>query len=309
MPTIVWIAAAAVAGVAPTLWWALSGPRTTAAPQAVRRNLNAGHGHTDLRAAMLQKTASERVVYPFVGRMADRARRLSPRSSVEALQRRLDVAGKADSWSVDQAFAAKLLAGGFVGLLALLTVVSSPDILVLLVGALLTVGAFWFPDFYLHNRGVERQRVIGLELPDTLDQMTISVEAGLGLEAAMARIARQGDGPIAEEFARTLQDIQLGRSRRAALEGLLDRTNVKDLRHFVLALTQADKLGVPLATTLRAQAGDMRVKRKLRAEEQAAKLPVKLVFPLIFCIMPSLFVVIMAPPIIDVLESGIFQSI
>jgi tight adherence protein C len=241
--------------------------------------------------------------------MADRARRLSPRSSADAIQRRLDVAGRGDRWSVDQVFAARLLAGGFVGVFVVLTLVSSPDVLVLLLGALITVGAFWFPDFYLHNRGVERQRVVQLELPDTLDQMTISVEAGLGLEAAMARIARQGEGPVAEEFSRTLQDIQLGRSRAAALENLLDRTDVKDLRHFVLALGQADKLGVPLAQTLRAQAGDMRTKRKLRAEEQAAKLPVKLVFPLIFCILPSLFVVMLAPPIIDFIESGVFPSL
>ena len=136
----------------------------------------------------------------------------------------------------------------------------------------------------------------------TLDQITISVEAGLGFEAAMARAAKTGEGPLTEELSRALSEIQLGSARQQALRGLVDRTNVPELRHFVLAILQAENYGLPIAHVLRIQAKELRVKRRQRAEERALKIPVKIVFPLAVCILPTLFIVILGPAAIRIFE-------
>ena len=155
----------------------------------------------------------------------------------------------------------------------------------------------------IYNRGIKRQQTIELELPNTLDQMLIAVEAGLGFEAAMARTAENGKGPLAEEFMRTLQDIQVGRSRGEAYQAMAARSTVQDLKSFVRAVVQADKYGIGLATVLRTQANQMRVKRRQRAEEKAMKIPVKVIFPLILFIFPVLFIVIMGPAAIRLMDA------
>jgi len=154
----------------------------------------------------------------------------------------------------------------------------------------------------LINKAKERKKTIQQALPDTLDQITISVEAGLGFEAAMARAARTGEGPLNEELARALSEIQLGAARHDALRGLVDRTHVPELRHFVLAILQAETYGLPVAHVLRVQAKELRVKRRQRAEERALKIPVKIVFPLAICILPTLFIVILGPAAIRMFE-------
>ena len=142
-----------------------------------------------------------------------------------------------------------------------------------------------------------------IALPDTLDQMTIAVEAGLGFDSAMAKAARGGEGPLTEELIRVLQDMSIGRTRRESFLALESRTNSEDLRRFVRAIIQADAYGVAIGDVLRVQAGEMRVKRRQRAEEQAMKIPVKIVFPLVFCILPVLFIVIMTPAVIGMIRT------
>jgi tight adherence protein C len=166
-----------------------------------------------------------------------------------------------------------------------------------------TTLAYFTPDLLVHSRGQERQESIGKALPDTLDQMTIAVEAGLGFETAMARAGRTGTGPLADELVRTLQEVQLGVPRSKAMRNLADRTDQSDLRHFVLAVIQAESYGIPIADVLRTQAAEQRVKRRQRAEEQAMKIPVKIIFPLILCILPTLFIVILGPAAIQVSRS------
>lgn len=163
--------------------------------------------------------------------------------------------------------------------------------------------AYFTPDILIHGRGADRQKKMELELPNTLDQMLISVEAGLGFESAMARAAQNGKGPLAFELTRTLQDMQVGRSRRDAYLALSSRTDVPDLRSFVRAVVQADIYGIAIANVLRIQAKQMRVKRRQRAEEKAMKLPIKVLFPLMFCILPVLFIVIIGPAVINVMNS------
>nr|WP_308930310.1 type II secretion system F family protein [Arthrobacter sp. SLBN-112] len=178
-------------------------------------------------------------------------------------------------------------------------VTPSASLFVVLAAAL----AYFVPDILIHGRGAERQKAIELELPNTLDQMLISVEAGLGFEAAMARAGQNGKGPLAFELMRTLQDMQVGRSRREAYESLATRTDVPDLRSFVRSVVQADIYGIAIAKVLRTQAKQMRIKRRQRAEEKAMKLPVKVLFPLMFAILPVLFIVIIGPAAINVMKS------
>jgi tight adherence protein C len=170
--------------------------------------------------------------------------------------------------------------------------------------AIIGVGVLGYavPDLIIGSRGRQRQTQIGRELPDTLDQLTISVEAGLGFDAALMRVASTGTGPLAEELRRMLGELKVGVSRADAFRHLIDRTDVSELRHFALVLKQAEEFGLPIARVLRIQAAELRMKRRQRAEETAMKVPVKIVFPLVLCIFPALFVVLLGPAVIRVLR-------
>ncbi|MCR1162646.1 type II secretion system F family protein, partial [Paenarthrobacter sp. UW852] len=170
-------------------------------------------------------------------------------------------------------------------------------------GMFLAVLLYFLPDLLIVNIGIKRQDAIKLEFPNTLDQMLISVEAGLGFESAMERASIHGEGPLAVELVRTLQDMQVGRPRGEAYEALADRCAVPDVRSFVLAVIQADKYGIGIANVLRAQAKQARVKRRQNAEEKAMKLPVKVLFPLLFCIFPVLFIVLLGPAVIKIMQT------
>ena len=162
---------------------------------------------------------------------------------------------------------------------------------------------FFLPDVMIHSRAHDRQEAIKLSLPDLLDQMTIAVEAGLGFDAAMAKAARNGKGPLAEELIRVLQDMSIGRTRRDSFMELERRTSVEDLRRFIRAVIQADQYGVSIGDVLRVQSGEMRLKRKQRAEEQAMKVSVKILFPLVFCLLPVLFIVLLTPAALNMMNS------
>jgi tight adherence protein C len=221
---------------------------------------------------------------------------------VGALEHRIELAGMADRWPVDRVLAMKLggvMAGAIFGLLLFAGDPSTTGFLLLA----LTCGIGWFgPDVLIGRRADARQREIERSLADALDQITVCVESGLSFEAAVARVA-DGDGPLADEFMRVLQDIQLGMPRNRALENLLERTDVADVRGFVHAFMHAEQYGIPIAHVLRSQAAELRDKRRQRAEERAMKIPVKLVFPLTLCILPALFVVVAGPAVIRVSNS------
>jgi tight adherence protein C len=189
------------------------------------------------------------------------------------------------------------------GALGLLVITARGTTLNVLLVVVVTVVAYFVPELLLYSRGQERQEAISLELADTLDQMTIAVEAGLGFESAMARAGKNGKGPLAEELVRTLQDIAVGQPRREAYLALADRTGVPDLRRFIGAVVQADAYGVSIADVLRTQAQEMRLKRRQRAEEKAMQIPVKVIFPLILCILPTLFIVLLGPAVMDMIAA------
>lgn len=178
-----------------------------------------------------------------------------------------------------------------------------------LVGIGLVIALYFAPDVIVSRRARERQLQIQQELPDVLDQVTISISAGLGFEAAFARIGERRSGPLADEIVRTVQDMRLGMTRRDAYQALAERTDVDDLRSFVKAITQAERYGVSVASVMRNQSVEMRFKRKARAEGEALKVPVKIIFPLITCIFPVLFIVVLAPAFINLTKSltnGVF---
>jgi tight adherence protein C len=231
------------------------------------------------------------------------ARRTTPPTLAALLERQHARAGRPAAWTVDRLLAAKLLWIPIaVVLIGLLVATRQQAPLVLLAVCVATV-VYFLPDLLLLSRGQERDQKIQLELADTLDQMTIAVEAGLGFDAAMSRAATNGTGALAEELTRTLQDLRMGLSRRQAFEDLADRNQVEDLRQFVRAILQADAHGISVGDVLRTQAAEMRLKRRQRAEAKAQQVPVKVLMPLMLCILPVLFIVIMTPAVLSMMEA------
>lgn len=229
--------------------------------------------------------------------------RLTPAGYAGWLDKLLARAGRPAGMPLDRLLIAKPAIALVVSILGFLWVSRSPSSGAVLFTIGLVALSYFVPDILIHGRGAKRQEAIALELPNTLDQMLISVEAGLGFESAMARAAQNGNGPLAAELARTLQDMQVGRSRKEAYLAMAERASVPDLRSFVRAVVQADTYGIAIANVLRTQAKQMRIKRRQRAEEKAMKLPIKVLFPLMFCILPALFIVIIGPAVINVMKN------
>jgi tight adherence protein C len=246
----------------------------------------------------------DRVTGPAFRRLVSWGRRLTPAGQADRLRHRLDLAGNPAGWDVDRVLAFKmlgLLIGGAVGVVVPL-LFGNPLVAIVL-GIGLAVLGFYLPNITLYQTSYNRSERIRRELPDALDLLVISVEAGLGFDAALAQVARNTSGPLAEEFFRVLQEMQIGTSRSEAMRALGERTDVAELRGFITSMVQADAFGIPIANVLRVQAREMRIKRSQRAEELAQKVPVKILFPLIFCIMPALFIVIVGPAAIQIVQS------
>ncbi|MDQ0279233.1 tight adherence protein C [Arthrobacter silviterrae] len=236
--------------------------------------------------------------------MLEIARKFTPVGYTTKLDMLLARAGRPASMPLPRLLVAKPLLGLGGATVGLLFVMLRPGPPMVLLGLFLVVLGYFIPDLLIWSKAQERQTAIQLELPDTLDQMLISVEAGLGFESSMARAGANGKGPMAEELVRTLQDMQMGRPRRDSYKALADRTTVPELKSFVRAVVQADIYGIGIAKVLRTQAQQMRVKRRQRAEQKAMKLPVLVLFPLLLFIFPTLFIIIMGPAVINVI--GIF---
>ncbi|WP_432880151.1 type II secretion system F family protein [Kribbella sp. CA-245084] len=297
-PTVLLIVGVAALGAGIVL--AVIGITARAADGGVARALAAIDSHYTRQAP----TATETPTDPFTalpGWLRGIAVRLSPSGISATLQRRLDLAGNPSGWTPDRVLAAKglglFILGGLGGLYGLRTIG------LLIVGAAVAgTAGFFLPDILLYNAGIKRQEKIQKALPDALDMLTVCVEAGLGFDAALAQVARNTTGPLAAELSRVLQEIQIGKSRSQALRALSERTTVPELRSFVSALVQAGELGITIADVLREQAKEMRLRRRQRAEEKAQKVPVKILFPLVFCLFPSMFIVILGPGVISIVN-------
>lgn len=249
-----------------------------------------------------QQSVDPTALPPLLSRFRDVAARLTPTGYARKLQLRLDVAGNPPAWPASRVLAFKgvglVFGGGIAGVLG-----AHSGALVVLWIAVGAAAGFMLPDLAVRNAGEKRQIELQKGLPDAIDMMTICVEAGLGLDAAMARVARELEGPVPAEFARVLQEMQFGKSRTQALRALADRTGVAELRTFVASLVQATEFGISIADVLRDQSRQMRIRRRQRAEEKAQKLPVKILLPLITCLLPAMFVVILGPAIINIIHT------
>lgn len=227
-------------------------------------------------------------------------RTITPDSAARRVRTLLQQAGSPPGWTMTRVLAAKPALSLGLGLVTVLAAARGTGPLWLVALAAAAVGAYWLPDLVLRSRGDQRRARLTQELPDVLDQMTIAVQAGLGFEAAMTWVAANGRGMLAEEFRRTMADIQVGRPRRDAYAALVARAEVDDLRRFVAAVNQADSYGIAVSDVLRVQASEMRIKRRQRAEEKAMKVPVKVSFPLMLCILPALVIVVLGPAIVSI---------
>ena len=251
----------------------------------------------------LARPLGERVLGPALDAVADRILAVLPQSMLDGVKKKLVLAG--EPLNLGGFLMVVALSAGLFGVLGFALVVASgggfqANGLLLMVA--LGVAGLVFPYFWLINRVRRRQSVIIKSLPDSFDLVTTCVEAGLGLDAALARVAEKVQGPFAEELSRTLREVGMGRMRRDALQELGERTGVADLITFVNAVTQAEQMGTGIGQVLRVQSEQLRLRRRQRAEEMANQAPVKMVFPLVLCIFPTLFMVILGPAGITLMD-------
>jgi tight adherence protein C len=248
-----------------------------------------------------------RVLLPVVGRLTSLSRRFTPAGYTAGIREKLVRAGNPPGLDPDRFLALKVIGAvsGPVWAWLALGFAALGGFYGIVVTGLLWGISFMGPDVWLQRRIDDRRHDIAVRLPDILDLLVISVEAGLGFEQAIDRTVAAVPGALSEEFARMLQETRVGSTRAEALRALDERTQVPELRSFILAMLQADTFGVSIGRMLRAQADDMRIRRRQRAQEKAQKAPVKMLFPLIFCIFPSLFTVILGPAVLQIMKSGL----
>ncbi|MGD9956993.1 MAG: type II secretion system F family protein [Candidatus Nanopelagicales bacterium] len=301
---ILWVGLAAVFLGIIGVFFAFAGSKE---PTGVARSLAAVEAIKAAPSGMrqeLDRPIGERVGQPLLAWLTRQGRRLTPSDQNARMKRKLDLAGNPAGWDADRIVAFKMLGlivGGVAGVL--LPLLFGSVLWAIILGIGLAVFGFYLPNIVLYQAAYNRSDRILKDLPDALDLLVISVESGLGFDAALSQVARNTQGPLADEFFRVLQEMQLGTSRSEALRALADRTDVSDLRGFVTAMVQADTFGIPVANVLRIQAREMRTRRSQRAEEAAQKVPVKILFPLIFCILPVLFIAILGPAVIQIAQA------
>lgn len=259
----------------------------------------------DVRKRQLALPLVNRVVLPGFRRVGRFVHRITPLSSIDRLRRLLSYAGEPAGWDAERVLATKVVAGAlFTGGTFLLSAGGGISPLRLpLIALLLGATGYYLPDVILRSRAQARQEGIRRALPDCLDLLSITVEAGLGFDAALHRVSREIGGPLGQELHRVVQEMALGRARTDTFRDLAERSEVSELRSFVVSMVQADVFGLSVASALAVQAREMRIKRRQRAEERAHKIPVKIVLPLIFCIFPALFVVLVGPAFIRIKDA------
>jgi tight adherence protein C len=262
----------------------------------------------NLEELELQAPFLERTLRPVVAGLSGRMTKMASSSFRERTEKRLALAGNPGNFRVADWLGIKAVAaivGGalFLFLFGVVGVLDLPAILRIVMGAVGLLFGYTIPEFWLGGRVRKRQHAILLQIPDTLDLLTISVRAGLGFDAALGKVVEKMEGPLVDEFRRALAEVRVGKARRDALRDIVPRTEVVPLTNFIGAIIQAEQLGVSISKVLQVQSEQLRIERRQRAEEQAAKAPIKMLFPLVGCIFPSLFIVILGPAIILIMQN------
>jgi tight adherence protein C len=257
----------------------------------------------NLEELELQLPFSERTLRPLVGRLSRMGGRLGSASSTNVAEKRLAMAGNPGDLRVADWMGVKILVGIATGAIMFLLfgLFAAGLVTGIALGGLGMGIGFLLPEFWLGSKIKARQKIILKMIPDTLDLLTISVRAGLGFDAALAKVVEKLPGPLTDEFRRALAEVRVGKARRDALRDMIPRTNVAPLSAFIGAIIQAETLGVSISKVLQVQSDQLRIERRQRAEEMAAKAPIKMLFPLVGCIFPSLFIVILGPAMISIM--------
>jgi tight adherence protein C len=269
----------------------------------VRESLRRLEGYQiqDVRDQEMLASLGERVGAPLLDGLASIAKRFTPAGYGENVAEKLVHAGNPPNLNVDKILVMKLL--GLVSVIfwiPILLMIQFSGMLLFVGIIVLWAASFMYPDILVNRKVEEREKEISRKLPDILDLLVISVEAGLGFEQALDRTCTAVPGALSDEFRRMLHEIRIGATRADALRAMAERSDVAELRAFILAMLQADTFGVSISRLLRSQAEETRTKRRLMAQEKAQKAPVKMLFPLVFCIFPSIFVVILGPAMINI---------
>ncbi len=255
----------------------------------------------------LSQPFSQRILVPMIEASAQFITRFTPQHTLEQTRHKLELAGNPNNWSPAEFWGARVVAtvvlGGLIFLL--MSVAGQPIGKRLMLGGGAALIGFVYPQLWINSKIRSRQAAIVRALPDALDLLTICVEAGLGFDLAMQRVNEKWDDPLAREFGRVIREIQLGKMRRDALRDMADRMDVPDVTSFVAAIVQTEQLGVSIAKVLKIQSDQMRIKRRQRAEERAQQAPIKMLFPMVFLIFPSIYIVLLGPAVLTVMESGI----
>ena len=295
--------AGAAAGAILLIFLGLAGTSPTDPVQARLTQLGTMQAR-NLEELELQQPFLERTLRPLAARLSGSVSRVASTSFTERTEKRLALAGNPGDLRVADWLGVKAV-GAIVGaivffLLGMLMTGFPLSIILALVGLFF---GYTIPEFWLGGRVRKRQKAILLGIPDALDLLTISVEAGLGFDAALAKVVEKLKGPLIDEFRRALAEVRVGKVRREALRDIIPRTEVQALTNFIGAIIQAEQLGVSISKVLQVQSEQLRIERRQRAEEQAAKAPIKMLFPLVGCIFPSLFIVILGPAIILIVKN------
>jgi tight adherence protein C len=262
------------------------------------------YDRADVRDQEMLESFGARVFAPVTRGLTDLARRLTPVGYSENVKRKIVLAGNPPGYEVDRFLILKILglASGVVWIALAAALLGDHRLFAVLIVGFAWGICFFGPDIVLDGRISRRRDEIERRLPDTLDLLVISVEAGLGFEQALERTAAAVPGPLSEESRRMLQETRMGASRADALRALDERTQVDDLRTFILAMLQADAFGVSIARILRAQADEIRIRRRQAAQEKSQKAPIKMLFPLAVCIFPAVFVIVLLPAVIQIFK-------
>ena len=269
--------------------------------QALRRAST--YGHRRFQAASPDRMRfNERVLAPAAARLARLALRVNPRVTVESVALKLLGAGMGRTMTPTVFLAGKAVLGGVGALFGFLIGLSFSPVAALFLAGLLAAGGFTVPGVFVSGKARRRREEIRSELPDALDLLAVSVEAGLGFDGAVAKLTEHMEGSLAEEFSLTLGQMRIGESRSDALKKLAERVDSPEVGTFTRAIIQADQLGISLGRILRLQANDTRLKRQAAAEEKAMKAPVKMLFPTVMFIFPAMFLVILGPALIAIKE-------
>src|SRR5438552_9088769 len=259
----------------------------------------------NLEELELQQPFIERTLRPLAGRLSGSVSRVTSASFAERTQKRLALAGNPGDLRVADWLGIKAVSAivfGVVFFLIFFVLEKSVGMGIALGAVGIGIG-YIAPEFWLGRRVRKRQHLILLQIPDALDLLTISLRAGLGFDAALAKVVEKLQGALTEEFRRALAEVRVGKARREALRDIIPRTEVVPLTNFIGAIIQAEQLGVSISKVLQVQSEQLRIERRQRAEEQAAQAPIKMLFPLVGCIFPSLFIVILGPAIILIVQN------